>query len=448
MTKNNLETDNILSLLIKLSVPAIIGMSVQAIYNLVDRIFIGQSPDLGPLGLAAAVVVYPIMMFTVALSLLITNGGATLFSIALGAKRKDNAIKYQANSFTLSLTLGICITTIVFLFMNPILDFLGGEGKVGQLAKEYMQIIVFGSIFSTISMFGAQFSRAQGNPLNAMISMLLGALFNILFDYILIIKLHMGMRGAALATIGGQLLSAIWQLAFLFSKRSIIPLKIKELKLKFDAIKPILITGIPVFLVNASASLVIGILNKITLAYGGDIGLSVIAILGSIQMMTQMPIIGFIQGQVPIISYNYGANRLDRIKKALRYSILASTIVMIIAAIVIQFNTSLIIKLFNNSPELLKLAAPFIRIALLALPLIGAQAMLASLFQATGHVQQASLLNLSRQVIILIPLLLILPQFIGLKGVFIAMPIADISSFILAIILATKLLKKLKGEER
>ena len=235
-------TKNILPLLVEFSIPAIIGMLVNAIYNIVDRMFIGNAPELGAIGLAGISICYPVTLVLMAISLMIGMGGATRFSIALGQGKKEEAGKYMGNGLTLTIILGLVFMILGNVFLAPMLRLLGASKTVLPYAENYLSIILYGAVFQCIAMAGNNFSRAQGNPKNAMISQLIGAGFNILFDYILICIFHMGMQGAAFATIGGQFLSALWQLAFLFGKRTIIPLNATLLKLQLNISKQIIQT--------------------------------------------------------------------------------------------------------------------------------------------------------------------------------------------------------------
>ena len=323
-------TKNILPLLVEFSIPAIIGMLVNAIYNIVDRMFIGNAPELGAIGLAGISICYPVTLVLMAISLMIGMGGATRFSIALGQGKKEEAGKYMGNGLTLTIILGLVFMILGNVFLAPMLRLLGASKTVLPYAENYLSIILYGAVFQCIAMAGNNFSRAQGNPKNAMISQLIGAGFNILFDYILICIFHMGMQGAAFATIGGQFLSALWQLAFLFGKRTIIPLNATLLKLQLNISKQIIQTGIPAFLMQISNSVLNIILNASLVKYGGDLALSAIGIVTSIQTLILMPITGLMQGQQPLISYNYGALKMDRVKETLKYAIIGATMIALI----------------------------------------------------------------------------------------------------------------------
>lgn len=437
-----MKTKKILPLLVEFSLPAMIGMLVNAIYNIVDRMFIGNSPDLGSIGLAGISICYPVTLILMAISLMVGMGGATRFSISLGQGKKDKAGLYMGNALTLTVIFGLIFMILGNLFLEPLLKLLGTSQTVLPYAKEYLSIILFGAVFQCIAIAGNNFSRAQGNPRNAMISQLLGAGFNIIFDYILIMIFHMGMKGAALATIGGQCLSAIWQLAFLFGKRTIIPLNKDLLILKTMYIIDIIKTGIPAFLMQIANSVLNIILNSTLLKYGGDTALSAIGIVTSVQTLLLMPITGLMQGQQPLISYNYGAKEMKRVKETIKYASIGATIISVLGFLAVQLFTKNIVYMFNDEKEVVDLCSHALRIWFMLLPVIGCQIMCANYFQAVGKIKISSVLNLLRQVIILIPCILILAQLFGLYGIFYAVPIADGSAFIITMFLFTKALKK------
>lgn len=443
MNKNEMGTEKIPTLLIKFSIPAIIGMLVNAIYNIVDRMFIGNAPELGSLGLAGITVSYPVTLILMALSLMCAIGGSTCFSISLGAKKEKDAALFIGNALTLTIFCGLVFMILGNLFIDPLLVVLGASDKVLPYARSYLSIILFGAVFQCVAMCGNNFSRAQGNPKNAMISMLIGAGFNILFDYILIVQFHMGMQGAALATIGGQFLSMIWQLAFLFSKRCIIPIQFTSMKLSLHHTKRILKTGIPAFLMQFSNSILNIILNSTLITYGGDIAISTVGIITSVQTILLMPITGLTQGQQPLISYNFGAKQSKRVKETLKYAILAASCISLFGFSMIQFFPTTIIKAFNQEVEIIQLGQKALRIWFMCLPVIGAQICCANYFQAIGKVREASVLTLLRQLIVLIPMILILSKLFGLYGIFFAVPIADLSAFIITSILTYKELRSL-----
>lgn len=444
MNDERMGSKKILPLLVEFSIPAIIGMLVNAIYNVVDRIFIGNAPGLGAIGIAGITISYPVTLVLMAISLMVGVGGATRFSIALGQKKHKEAAIYQGNAIILTVIFGLIFMVFGNLFVNSLLVMLGSSDRVLPYARDYLSIVLYGAVFQCVTMCGNNFSRAQGNPKNAMISQLIGAGFNIVFDYILIIKFNMGMQGAALATIGGQFLSMIWQLCYLCSNRSLIKLDLQHIKIRISFALDIIKTGIPAFLMQMANSVLNFILNSSLGTYGGDVAISAVGIITSFQTICQMPLTGLMQGQQPLISYNYGAQKIDRVKETLKYSIIGGTIIALLGFLAVELFPKTIILMFNNEPEVVELGTRAIRIWFICLPLLGAQIMSANYFQCIGKIKVASVLNLLRQVIVLIPMILILSSLIGLDGIFIAVPIADLTAFLITIFLFIKSIRKTK----
>ncbi len=380
MNNERMETKKILPLLVEFSVPAIIGMLVNAIYNVVDRMFIGNAPDLGAIGIAGITISYPITLVLIAISLMVGVGGATRFSISLGKKEPEKARIYQGNAVVLTIIFGLIFTIFGNIFIDPILRILGASDKVIGNARDYLSIVLYGAVFQCVAMCGNNFSRAQGNPKNAMISQLIGAGFNILFDYILIMKLHMGMHGAAIATIGGQFLSMIWQLCYLCSNRSLIKLDLDCLKLKVNYVLDIIKTGIPAFLMQMANSVLNFILNSTLGRYGGDIAISAVGIITSFQTICQMPLTGLMQGQQPLVSYNFGAAKYDRVKETLKYAVIGGTIIAVTGFLAVEIFPETIIKMFNSEKDVVELGVKAIRIWFACLPLLGAQIIMANYF--------------------------------------------------------------------
>lgn len=444
MNDERMGSKKILPLLVEFSIPAIIGMLVNAIYNVVDRIFIGNALGLGAIGIAGITISYPVTLVLMAISLMVGVGGATRFSIALGQKKHKEAAIYQGNAIILTVIFGLIFMVFGNLFVNSLLVMLGSSDRVLPYARDYLSIVLYGAVFQCVTMCGNNFSRAQGNPKNAMISQLIGAGFNIVFDYILIIKFNMGMQGAALATIGGQFLSMIWQLCYLCSNRSLIKLDLQHIKIRISFALDIIRTGIPAFLMQMANSVLNFILNSSLGTYGGDVAISAVGIITSFQTICQMPLTGLMQGQQPLISYNYGAQKIDRVKETLKYSIIGGTIIALLGFLAVELFPKTIILMFNNEPEVVELGTRAIRIWFICLPLLGAQIMSANYFQCIGKIKVASVLNLLRQVIVLIPMILILSSLIGLDGIFIAVPIADLTAFLITIFLFIKSIRKIK----
>ncbi len=430
-------------LLFRFSLPATIGMLVNSIYNIVDRMYIGNSPDLGTLGLAGITISFPIMMVMMALAVLFGIGGATRFSIKLGEQKKEEAEKILGNSAFL-----LVISAALFMiggqiFLKPLLKLFGASKEVMPYALEYMRIILFGAVFQGISMGGNNFIRADGSPKIAMISMFLGAGFNIVFDPIFIYGFGWGMTGAALATIGGQTLTAIWVLSYFLGKRSSRKLRLSNMKLDFKLAKLITATGVPAFMIHLANSALNIVLNANLAFYGGDIAVSAMGIINSIQTFMLMPITGITQGAQPIIGYNYGARSEQRVKETLKWAVLSASAIALFGYLVTRFFPGQLIALFNRSVDLIAFGSNAIIIWFFFLPVVGFQVVSASYFQAVGRIKSAIFLTMTRQVIILIPAIIILPKLIGLNGILYAAPLADmVSATITAIWIGMELKRK------
>lgn len=430
MSQNNkLETEKISSLLLEFSIPAVIGMFVNAVYNIVDRIFIGNAPELGSLGLAAASITYPVTLVMIAFGLMVGVGGATRFSISLGKKETTRAQHYLGNGVTLAIIAGLLFTTLGNIFLEPILRIIGSSDAVLPYASEYLSIILYGAVFQCLAMTMNNFSRADGNPRISMISLMIGAIFNIIFDYLFIVQLGWGMKGAAFATIGGQFLSVIWQLTYFTGKRSNVRLTLKNMKLKLTYVKEILETGIPAFLLQIANSILNVIINATLVKYGGDVAISVAGIITSASTLVIMMISGITQGLQPIVSYNTGAGHTGRVKEALKLASIAAFIITTTGFLVIQFFPEFVVTLFNQETAVVTLGVKAIRIWTLGFPLVGLQIVWSNYFQAIGEIRLASFLNLARQLIFLTPLILMLSSIFGLYGVYAAVPLADVIAF-------------------
>ena len=439
---SNMGTEKISKLLLQFSIPSVIGMMVNAIYNIVDRIFIGNSPN-GDLGIAALTICFPLMMLVFSISALFAMGGATMFSIRLGQQKIEDARKYLGNTFVLLFLSGILMTVIGLYFLEPILNLLGADAKILPYSIDYLQIILLGCVLSTVSFGGTAFMRADGAPTRAMIAMLSGAIFNIIFDYLFIWRFGWGIHGAALATVGGQMLSTgfvVWY--FLFSSKCQVRLQLPALKLKRVLIKNVVSNGIPMFVTQFTAAITITILNNSLSYYGGltginsEIAISGMGIINSLQTIIFMPILGIVQGAAPLISFNYGARQLHRSHEALKLAMIVSTLIALFGTLFFFWKAEFLVSLFNSNPELVAFSSHALTIWFLGFPLVGIQVLGANYFQATRQPLMATLLNLSRQVLILIPLVLILPRFFSLNGILYAAPLSDtLSTLVTAVFL-------------
>lgn len=444
---NQLENEAIGKLLLKFSIPAIVGMLVNALYNIVDRIFIGRG--VGQLAIGGLYIAFPINLITMAFSMLIGIGGNSLSSIRLGEKRKEEAEKIIGNSLTALLLIGITLSIVGFIFLKPLLIAFGASENILPYSYNYMKVILLGVPFQVVGFGLNNFIRGEGNPKIAMGTVLIGAITNIILDPIFIFGLNMGVKGAALATIIAQTISCIWVLAYFFSGNSLLKIKRENLKLRKNIIKEIVSIGFAPFGRQIGASLVTVILNNSLNLYGGDIANASMGVIHSITTLIIMPIFGINQGSQPIIGYNYGAKQYNRVKKALTLAILSATVIVTVGFIVTQLFPETLIKLFisdeQDLSEILKVGTTGLRIYLAALPIIGFQIVSSNYFQATGKPKYAMVLSLSRQVFILIPALFILPKLFGLTGVWLAAPTSDTISSAITGALLVKDLKKLNN---
>ena len=425
-----METKNIPSLLVEFSIPAMVGMLVNAIYNVVDGIFIGNTPSLGATGLAAASLTYPITLVIVSFALMVGVGAATLFSISLGRKETEKAEMYLGHAVSLSAVAGVLFMIIGSLFIRPLLKTLGASPSVLPLAEDYLGVILYGGIFQIIGISLNKQASADGDPKINMISMIIGAGFNIFFDYLFIVKWGWGMRGAAWATVLGQLLAMLYSASYFLSGKSVVKLRLSRMIPKLNYTMEILKVGTPAFLLQLANSFLTIVMNMQLVKYGGDTAVSVAGIVTSASTIVIMLISGLTQGMLPLISFNTGARRQDRVKETLKWGAIAGTTIAIAGFIFVQFFPEFLIRLFNQDKAVIALGVPAIRIWTLAFPINGLQMVWASYFQSVGEVRLASFLNLLRQVIFLIPFLFLFGPLFGLYGTFFAIPTAELFAFI------------------
>jgi putative MATE family efflux protein len=339
-------------------------------------------------------------------------------------------------SISLLIIISIILTILGLIFEEPILKAFGADGQVLEYAKQFITIIIFGIILQNLSFGMNNLIRAQGSPMTAMMTMLIGAILNTILNPIFIFGFHLGIRGSALATIISQAVRAIWVQSYFFGKRSMLKIKKENLGLKKDVILGIFAIGVSPFLMQIAASVITIMFNKSLKTYGGDIAIAAFGIINSIAMLILMPIFGINQGAQPIIGFNYGAQKYARVKHTLKLAIFAATCVTTFGFIMVELFPTAILSVFTNDTELIDIGANGLRIFLMMLPIVAFQIVSSNYFQAVGKPKHSMFLSLSRQVIVLIPLILILPGIFRLNGVWAAGPASDfISSVITAIFL-------------
>lgn len=430
-------------LLLQYSIPAIIGMVVNALYNIVDRMFIGNIPDIGSLAITGVGITMPIMTIVLAFGMLIGIGTTANISLNLGKGNRTTAEKLLGNAFTLSIIVGLAIAITGTIFANPILNLFGASENTLFYAKEYIGIILLGCTFNIISFALNSTVRADGNPKMSSITMVIGCGANIILDYLFIFVLNLGVKGAALATIISQAITFFIILYYYTAGNSNLKLKIENFKLKKHLVTMTFAIGIAPFATQIANSLVQVIANNALKTYGNDLAIGAMTVISSLNIIFMMPIFGINQGCQPIIGFNYGAKKYERAKEAFKYATIAACVICIIGFISIQCFPTQIISLFNNDPELTTLAIKGIRIYLLMMPVVGINIVATSYYQSIGKAKISMFVSLLRQVILLIPFTIILPKFIGLDGVWAAGACADSLSVIITLVLLKKEFKQL-----
>ncbi len=442
-------------LLISYSIPAIVGMLINAIYNIVDRMFIGNNPDLGAAGLAGLTICFPIMIVMMAVSVLFGMGGSILASIKLGEKNNKEAQKVFLTSYTLMIVSGIIIAIVGIIFLKPLLYAFGANDETYPYAAPYMRLVLLGGAVQNMGLGANNFIRIQGRPVRAMVTMAIGAVTNIILDYVFIYTMNLGTFGAALGTVIGQIFSCIFVAQFFMSKESLLRLDFRKLNLNPKYVRLIITFGFSAAILQAASALMNVILNKQLLKYGAmseygsTIAISGLGIINSLVTLFILPVLGITQGAQSIISYNYGARNYKRVRETVFYAIIFATVLISLAYIVSRLFPDQIIGLYNKDDQDL---IDFSKIALnywfMLMPIVGYQIVVSNYFQSIGRIKTAIVLSTSRQLLLLIPLLYILPYFIGLKGILLATPAADLGAIMLSTVFFIFELKRLNKEEK
>ncbi|MGL5151669.1 MAG: MATE family efflux transporter [Clostridium sp.] len=429
MSKNtqDLGKGSIGKLLFALAVPAIIAQIVNVLYNIIDRIFIGRIEN-GEIAMAGVGVAFPIIIIVSAFSALLGMGGAPLAAIKMGEKDNDGAEKIMGNSFSLLVIASVILTVGILIFREPILWAFGASDATIGYAMDYITIYLLGTIFVQIAMGLNPYITTQGFAKIGMYTVMLGAVINIVLDPVFIFGLDLGVKGAALATILAQAVSAIWVLIFLYGKKSLLKIKKENLKLDRKIALGIMALGVSPFIMQATESLVLISLNNQLLKYGGDLAVGAMTIMSSIMQIIMLPNMGLTQGAQPIISYNYGAKQYDRVKKTFKLLIACTTAYTVVLWGALMIVPELFVSIFNSKPELIEITSWSIRIYFAGIFIFGVQVACQQTFLALGQAKKSLILALLRKIILLIPLVFILPIFFEdkLMATLLAEPVADI----------------------
>lgn len=450
MEKNNdfLGREPIGKLLWQLSLPAIAAQLINLLYNLVDRVYIGHMPENGALALTGVGVCMPVIMIVSAFAALISNGSAPRASIAMGKGDNDEAEKILGNSFSLQLIISVVLTVILLLFNRQFLLAFGASENTIEYATAYMSIYAIGTVFVQLTLGMNAFITAQGFAKVGMLSVLIGAVCNIILDPILIYGFGMGVRGAATATILSQAVSTIWVIHFLTGKKTILKIRKKYMKLEAGVVLPGLALGMAPFIMQASESIIIVCFNSSLLKYGGDVAVGAMTILSSVMQFSMLPMQGLGQGAQPISSYNFGAGNAGRVKKTFKLLLAASLIYSLIIWALVMLFPQTFAMIFSSDPQLIEYTKWALRIYAAAMGIFGAQIACQMTFISMGNAVASILVAVMRKFILLLPLIFLLPHFVENQtmGVYLAEPVADLLAVTFTVILFYFQFKKVLGK--
>ena len=427
--ENDLGRDPIGKLLLRLALPSVTAQLVNALYNIVDRIYIGRIEGVGDLALTGLGVCFPVLMFVSAISALVGMGGGSRAVVRMGEGKEDQANAILGNCTALLIALSVLVTGVFLVIKEPMLLLFGATENTIGFANDYLTIYLVGTIFVEISLGLNFFITAQGFSTISMATVLIGAVTNIVLDPIFIFGLHMGVKGAALATITAQAVSAVWVLRFLTGKRTKLRLQRRHFRINPKVLAPVVALGVSPFIMNATESLVNVAFNASLKAYGGDPAVGAMTICSSVLQVFFLLLQGIAQGAQPIIGFNYGAGKLDRVKKAYKLLLISAFSFSCAACLALELFPHAFVLLFNDKPELVDLAVWALRIYVAGMFMLGIQTSCQQTFVALGQAKISLFLALLRKIILLLPLILILPRLITghqVMAVFLAEPVADV----------------------
>lgn len=415
-------------LMASLAIPSVIAQLINVLYNIIDRMYIGHIPGSGPVALTGVGLTFPIITLISAFSAFIGAGGAPLASISLGKGERDRAEKILGNGVSVLLIFSASLTILFMLFQRPLLYMFGASDQTIQYGVDYITIYLVGTVFVQLALGLNMFITSQGQARTAMLSVLIGAVINIVLDPVFIFALHMNVQGAALATVISQAVSAAWVVHFLSSKKSAIQIRRKNMVPDLSIIKSIMALGISPFIMQATESAISIVLNRGLSIYGGDLYVGSMTILQSVMQLIVIPIQGFTQGVQPIISYNFGARKFDRVKKTYRLTICVTFAVATCLCVLTLCFPGLFAGIFTTDQELIALVKKVMPIFMAGIAVFGIQMGCQTTFMGLGQAKISLFIALLRKVFLLIPLALILPKFFGVMGIYYAEPISDITA--------------------
>ncbi len=449
MTKNQyvpteLGTEKVGTLLRRYAIPAVIAMTASSLYNMVDAIFIGQG--VGALAISGLAVTFPFMNLGAAFGTLVGVGGATLTSVLLGQKNYGMAKKVLGNVVVMSIIVSILFSVFSLIFIDPILYFFGASENTIKYARDYMTIILSGSIFSSIYFALNALLRSSGHPKKAMMATIFTVILNATLDPIFIFSFGWGIRGAAIATIISQVVSLIWIISIFSKKDALLHFEKGIFKLDKRIVKDSLSIGLAPFSMNFVSCFIVILINLQFRKYGGDLAIGAYGIVNRVSFVIVMVVMGLNQGMQPIAGYNYGAKQYDRVLKVLKLTMMYATVVTTIGFLMSLLIPDIVVSAFTRDKELISLASRGLRIALMVFPIVGFQMVVSNFFQSLGLAKRAIFLSLSRQLLFLLPGLVILPPLMGVSGVWYSFPISDIIATVVSATMLINFSKKIKTQ--
>ena len=432
-TPTALGTESIGKLLMQYAVPAIIAMTASSLYNMVDSIFIGHG--VGTMALSALALTFPLMNLGAAFGALVGVGAATLISVKLGQKDYDTAQRVLGNVFVLNILLGLAFTVIVFPFLNPILYFFGGSDETVEYARQFMEIILLGNVVTHLYLGLNAVLRASGHPKQAMYATIATVAINTILAPIFIFMFDWGIA---------QVIALLWQLKQFNNANELLHFRRGIFRLKRKIVFDSLAIGMSPFLMNLAACLIVILINQGLKKYGGDLAIGAFGIVNRLVFIVVMIVMGLNQGMQPIAGYNFGAKLYDRVNKVLKLTIIYATCVTTFGFLVGMLAPNLVVGIFTSDAELTELSATGLRITVMFFPIIGFQMVTSNFFQSIGMAGKAIFLSLTRQMLILLPCLLILPHFFGVAGVWYSMPVSDLLASLIALVMLVYQFRKFK----
>lgn len=431
-------------LLVQYAMPAIVAMTASSLYHVIDSIFIGQG--VGPLAISGLALTFPFMNLTAAFGAAVGVGASTCISVKLGQKDYSTAQKILGNTVVLNLIIGISLSIICIAFLDPILFFFGASENTLPYARDYMLIILLGNVFSHMFFGMNAILRTAGKPRHAMYATIFTVVMNIILAPLFIYTFDMGIAGAAYATILSQVMALVWQMKLLTDKRELLHIRGGTFGLEKSIVQNILGIGMSPFAMNVCACVVVIFVNKGLQEYGGDLSLGAYGIANRMAFIFVMITMGINQGMQPIAGYNFGAQRMDRLMQVLKYSIIAATVVTTTGFLVAELVPTLCARLFTSDATLIGMSVSAIRIIMVTFPIVGFQMVITNFFQSIGKAKISMFLSLSRQMLFLLPLLITLPLWFGVDGIWWAMPISDTIAALVTLVLMATYMKKFRSK--